>query len=639
MCGIAGAAWTDPRLAVSAETLATMTDLLTHRGPDDQGAHTSQLVVQPPYPSQPGVALGHTRLSVMDVQRSGQPMANEDGTIQLLFNGEIYNYQHLRKRLDGSGHHFRSDGDTEVIIHLYEDEGPEFVHQLVGMFAMAIWDRPQRRLLLARDRMGQKPLLYRVESGRVTFASELKSLLAVPGCPREIDATAIDEYLLYQYVPHPNSIFRGIRKLPPGHLAIYQDGQLSVEQYWQPDFEQELEIEETPAVDRVSHVLSEAVRVRMNSDVPLGAFLSGGVDSSIVVALMQQFSSGPVKTFAVGFPEAEYDESGHARRVAEFLGTEHHELRVEPNCLELLPKLLWHYDEPFADSSAIATYVLAEQTRQHVTVALSGDGGDELFGGYERYLAMQLSGRFDRLPRPLRRILTNSWLQTFRTSGRQKSRLRKIQRLSQVLAVPAARRYADLVGIFNESQRASLYADEFLTNLPENDPVEFLDHALRLGQRRDGTTAATLADLITYLPCDLCQKVDIATMAHGLECRQPMLDHRVVELAAALPIGMKVRRGRGKQILKRAFGKMLPPEVFGRRKMGFGVPLDHWFRHELRELLHDTLLSQRALARPYFRADAIRDLLAQHMNCRFDHASRLWALLVLELWHQQWVDP
>jgi asparagine synthase (glutamine-hydrolysing) len=639
MCGIAGAAWTDPRLAVSAETLAAMTARLAHRGPDDQGAHTSELVVQPPYPTQPGVALGHTRLSIIDVEGSGQPMSNEDGTIQLIFNGEIYNYEHLRKRLDGSGHHFQTRGDTEVILHLYEDEGPEFVHQLVGMFALAIWDRPQRRLLLARDRLGQKPLVYRVEAGRLTFASELKSLLAVPGCPREIDSAAIDEYLLYQYVPHPNSIFRGIRKLPPGHLAIYHDDKLRVERYWQPDFEHQLDIQETSATDRLRAVLGEAVRLRMRSDVPLGAFLSGGVDSSIIVALMQQFSTAPVKTFAVGFPQVEYDESGYARRVAEHLGTEHHELRVEPKCLELLPNLIWHYDEPFGDSSAIPTYYLAEQTRRHVTVALSGDGGDELFAGYERYLAMQLASRFDHLPRPLRRVLTSSWLRTMRTTGRQKSVLRKITRLSQVLAAPPERRYAELIGIFNEAGRANLYTDEFLAHLPESDPVAFLDCALELGQRRDVTTAATLADLVTYLPCDLCQKVDIATMAHGLECRQPMLDHRVVEFAAGLPIGMKLRRRRGKQILCRAFGKMLPPEVFRRRKMGFGVPLDHWFRHELKDLLHDTLLSQKAIGRPYFRADGIRELLAQHMSARFNHAPRLWSLLVLELWHGQWVDP
>jgi asparagine synthase (glutamine-hydrolysing) len=384
--------------------------------------------------------------------------------------------------------------------------------------------------------------------------------------------------------------------------------------------------------------LSEAVRSQLVSDVPLGAFLSGGVDSSIIVALMREHAAGPIKTFTVGFPDPDYDESPYARRVAAHLGTEHHELRVEPNCVELLPKLAWHFDEPFGDSSAVPTLYLAQQTRTHVTVALSGDGGDELFAGYDRYQAMRLAAWFDRLPRPLRLLVANSLWARMPVPGRQKSFLRRLRRLAEVLAAPPDRRYAELIAIFNERGRAALYEDDFLAKLPDQDPVDFLAAALGRSSKRDPVTASSLADLVTYLPGDLCQKVDVATMAHGLECRQPMLDHRVVELAAAMPVRMKLRGMRGKWILRQAFGHLLPREAFCRRKTGFGVPLDRWFRAELRDLAHDTLLSSRALDRGYFRRVAIERLLAEHASGRLDHSARLWSLLMLELWHREWAD-
>jgi asparagine synthase (glutamine-hydrolysing) len=565
-------------------------------------------------------------------------MANEDGSVQVVFNGEIYNYRELRLRLEGSGHQFRSRGDTEVLVHLYEDEGVDFVRHLVGMFALAIWDRRHGRVVLARDRLGQKPLVYRWEPGRLSFASELKSLVQVPGVAREIDPAALDAYLMYQYVPHPRTIFRGIRKLPPGHVAVFEAEELAVRPYWEPDFAQENPHDEAWHVERLRELLGESVRMQMHSDVPLGAFLSGGVDSSVIVALMQQYASRPVRTFTVGFPQPEYDETGYARRVAEHLGTEHHELRVEPDGVEVLPKLMWHFDEPFGDSSAIPTYYLAEATRRHVTVALSGDGGDELFAGYDRYLAMRLGALADRLPGPLRWLVGSSLWQRLRTPGRQKSARRRLQRLSAALGTRPERRYAELVSIFNESRRAALYTDGFLAQLPDDDPTEFLSAALARSGKRDAVTAASLADLVTYLPGDLCHKVDVATMAHALECRQPMLDHRVVELAIGMPAKLKLGGRRGKRILERAFGRLLPAEVFRRPKSGFGVPLDHWFRGELRDLAHDTLLSPTALGRGYFRREAIERLLDEHASGRFDHSARLWSLLVLELWHREWVD-
>jgi asparagine synthase (glutamine-hydrolysing) len=638
MCGITGAVWIDSRLAISAETLRRMTDSICHRGLDDQGEFASDLRLEPPYPAAPGVAFGHRRLSIIDLPGSRQPMANEDDSVQLVFNGEIYNFRELRLRLEGSGHRFRSAGDTEVLVHLYEDEGVDFLQHLVGMFALAIWDRNHRRVLLARDRLGQKPLVYQWQPGRLLFGSELKSLLEVPDVRREIDPSALDEYLLYQYVPHPNTIFRDIRKLPPGHLAVLEDDQFSVRPYWQPNFNFERSATEAEYVDRLRSSLTESVRSQLVSDVPLGAFLSGGVDSSIIVALMQQQASQPVKTFTVGFAEPDYDETAYARRVATHLGTEHQELRVEPDKTSILPELVRFFDEPFGDSSAVPTHYLAQQTRRHVTVALSGDGGDELFAGYDRYRAMCFAAAVDRMPQALRALLTSNAWKRLPASGAQKNWRRRLQRLAAAVSTPSGRRYAEMISVFNESQRANLYSADFLSELPDRDPADFVAAALARAGKRDTATAASLADLLTYLPGDLCHKVDIATMVHGLECRQPMLDHRVVELAIAMPASLKLSRGRGKRILETAFGHLLPREVFQRRKMGFGVPIDHWFRTTLKDFARETLLSQQALARGYFRPQAIEQLLMEHQSCRFDHSARLWSLLILELWHRRWLN-
>src|SRR6478672_3021156 len=409
MCGITGAIWTDSQRGIDAAVLQRMTDCLRHRGPDGEGTYFSDYRHRPPYESMPGVALGFRRLAIIDLVTGGQPMSNEDGSIWLVFNGEIYNYLDLRHRLEGSGHKFRTDSDTETIVHLYEDEGPDCFSHLNGMFAVAIWDANRRRVL-GRDRLGKKPLVYRHEPGRLLFASELKSLLQIPGLPRDIDPAAIDEYLTYQYIPHPGTIFRGYEKLPPGHFAVYHDEQLSVRPYWRPDFTQESRISKRDAIDQLRELLTSAVKLRMQSDVPLGAFLSGGVDSSIIVALMQQHSSEPVKTFTIGFPVPEYDESKYAETVARHLKTDHHVLEVKPDALEVLPKLAYYYDEPFADSSAIPTWYVSQLTRQHVTVSLSGDGGDELFAGYPRYNAALLASRFDRFV-PLRSFVASRFWQ------------------------------------------------------------------------------------------------------------------------------------------------------------------------------------------------------------------------------------
>ncbi|MGE3777929.1 MAG: asparagine synthase (glutamine-hydrolyzing), partial [Pirellulaceae bacterium] len=527
MCGISGGVWTAQEKSIDLGLLTRMTDVLRHRGPDDAGTYRSEIQLRPPYESLPGVALGFRRLSIIDLVCGHQPMANEEENIWLVFNGEIYNFETLRRRLEATGHRFRTHSDTETIVHLYEDEGLGCFAHLNGMFALAIWDARQRRLVLARDRLGKKPLAYCEEPGRLTFASELKSLLEIPGLPRDLDPGAIDEFLTYQYVPHPRTIYRAIRKLPPGHYAVWQDGRLEVAPYWCPDFSHEQEITEGEAAERLRAVLESAVTMRMRSDVPLGAFLSGGVDSSLIVALMQKNSARPVQTFSIGFPVAEYNETQYARQVARRWQTDHHEMEVTPDAASILPRLVWHYDEPFADSSAIPTWYLSELTRRHVTVALSGDGGDELFCGYERYLALWLTQGLDRIE-PLRNLAAWRIWQRLPGGARQKSLVRRIKRLSENLSAPPQRRYLDWLVIFNERRRATLYSDEFLAQLPDSDPYDFLAAAWRRAGRRDAVTAASLADLVTYLPGDLMTKVDVASMAHSLEVRAPFLDVNVV---------------------------------------------------------------------------------------------------------------
>lgn len=651
MCGIAGAAWTAGSNPLERQVLQRMTSVLAHRGPDDAGFYYSTPTdsAAPVLASSrpPGAALGHRRLSIIDLTCGHQPLSNEDGTVWISFNGEIYNYRELERDLKQRGHVFRTSSDTETIVHLYEERGLDCVTALRGMFAFAIWDDRKKLLVLARDRLGKKPLLYRQEASRLLFASELKSLLEVPGVPRELDERALDEYLTYQYVPHPHCILKGYSKLPPGHLATYRDGLLDVRRYWNlGDAAKPQASGERPRVgptcdsqrEKLRETLTEAVRLRMRSDVPLGAFLSGGIDSTIIAGLMQSLSERPVQTFSIGFPVKQFDERSFARLAAEHLKTEHHEQVVEPAALDILPKLIWHYDEPFADSSAIPTLYLSEMTRQHVTVALSGDGGDELFVGYDRYRAVRLAERFDKLPRYLQKAIAAPLWQRIPASVQQKSKRRRLKRLLSALSEPPERRYLKWISIFDDARRSSLYTDEFRTRLGNADSASFLLDAYAACPDGDFVTRTTCADVLTYLPCDILNKVDIASMAYGLEVRCPFLDQEVVNFAAGLPIDCKLRGGRGKRILVETFADLLPPTIQHRSKMGFGVPLDHWFRNELRPLLQDVLLDPASLARGLFWPRAIEQLVHEHVTSQWDHSYRLWSLLVLELWQQKFCD-
>jgi asparagine synthase (glutamine-hydrolysing) len=647
MCGIAGAGWSSNGEPLPEAVLKKMTDVLMHRGPDDAGEYFSDRGQSTVTVRRDGAALGFRRLSIIDLSGGHQPLSNEDGTIWIAFNGEVYNYRELKPELESLGHQFRTASDTECIVHAYEQWGNDCVQHLRGMFAFAIWDERQRRLFLARDRMGQKPLVYRIANGRLAFASELKALLQIPGAPRDVDPRAVADFVTLQYVPHPRTMLTGYHKLPPAHWAEFdaQTGDLKIHRYWRAPYarpdeqEPKKDLSDPAAISAaLRETLTEAVRLRMRSDVPFGAFLSGGVDSTIITGLMQQQTSQRVKTFSIGFSVKKYDERSYAREAATKLGTEHHEFVVDPSAVEMLPRLTWHYDEPFADSSAIPTMYLSQLTRQHVTVALSGDGGDELFAGYDRYRAVELAAEIDRWPWIFRAPLYSPIWRYMPAPVQQKSRLRQVKRFVAALGLAPERRYGNWMSIYDDGRRQSLFTPEFQRTLQGHDGLSFLLESYAACSEEDFVQRTTCVDTETYLPCDILTKVDIASMAFSLEARSPFMDHRVVELAAAIPRPLKLQKGLGKQILIKTFEDLLPKSIQTRPKMGFGVPLDHWFRNELREMITDTLLDSRTLGRGYFNAAAIRSMIDEHTRSQWDHSSRLWLLLVFELWHRKFID-
>ena len=616
----------DRQRVVDPTLLSRMNAELEHRGPDDRGIYHAGRV-----------GLAHTRLSIIDLSPAGhQPMPNGDGTVWISFNGEIYNFLELRARLEREGVRFRSRTDTEVIMALYERHGVECLAHLRGMFAFAIWDEHRQRLFIARDRLGKKPLFYYRDGERFMFGSEPKAILADSTVPAAPDEEAIHHYLTLGYVPSPFCAFKGFKTLPPAHYLVIEGNEVTVERYWQLEYGPKIDAPEAEIRERLLAELGEAVRLRMISDVPLGAFLSGGIDSSTVVALMSRYSSGAVKTFSIGFEEDAYNELPYARMVAQRYGTDHHEFIVKPDAVAILPELVWHYNQPYADSSAIPTYFLAKMTRKHVTVALNGDAGDENFAGYERYLASLLAGRYDRIPRLVRApfeagvTLLPEW-------GSFRSLYRRGKRFADGLTEPPRRRYARWVSYFTDEWKSELYTRDFRERVGRLDSVELLAKEFdRVGG--DPLDATLGVDVATYLPDDLLVKVDIATMAHSLEARSPMVDHKFMEFAARLPVSMKIRGSTLKYILKQAVQDLLPAEVLHRKKMGFSVPLDRWFRHELREMAHEVLLGRRAVERGLFNRAAVAQILEEHQRGRRQLHHQIWALLSLELWFQRFID-
>ena len=624
MCGIAGQARAGGA-AVAEQTIAAMCAAQEHRGPDQRGLHVDE-----------GIGLGIQRLRIIDLATGDQPVANEDGSVTVVLNGEIYNYAELRRELAGRGHRLATQSDTEVIAHLYEELGVECLQRLHGMFAFALWDSRRRRLLLARDRVGKKPLFYSLRDGALSFASELPALLQDPDVPREIDPQALDAYLAYGYVPAPLSVFRDVAKLPPAHRLVYEDGTTTIERYWRLDYAAKRRFaDERELHEEIRASLRAAVARRMVADVPVGAFLSGGIDSSAVVAAMAEQSPQPVKTFSIGFADERFDELPRARLVAERFDTEHHELVVEPDAVEMLPKLARHYGEPFGDHSALPCFYLSQLAREHVTVALNGDGGDESFAGYQRYSSNLLAARLEALPAGLREGLSAA-AGVLPASTDPRALSRRVQRFAGRLAGDRQRRYLDQVCVFGASERAALYTPQLAAQVAPG-----AEQAL-LGPWREASGHELLDQLLevdatVYLPGDLLTKIDIATMAFSLEARSPLLDHELMELAASLPPSQKARGARRKIALRGALRGWLPDAVLDGPKRGFELPVDRWLRGELAPFAREVLLDRESVERGWLRRDGVESLLDRHLAGE-DHGRRLWALLTLELWARSATD-
>jgi asparagine synthase (glutamine-hydrolysing) len=615
MCGITGAVGS---LFPDAETADRMCRVIRHRGPDDQGV----------YREAPAF-LGMRRLSIIDLEGGHQPIANEDGSVLLVFNGEIYNFKELRSELQARGHRFSTSSDSECIVHAYEEYGESCFERLRGMFGLALWDVPRQRLVLARDRLGKKPLYYREVPGGLAFASELKSLLELPGAAREIDRAALRDFLVLGYVPTARCIFQGIAKLPPAHYLVFESGNLRVRRYWQLGFEPKWSDPEPVLAERLEALLDDAVEARLVSDVPFGAFLSGGIDSSLVVALMARHLSKPVRTFTIGFHERESDEVADARRVARHVGTDHVDLVAEPDAVGLLHELVWYLDEPFGDSSAIPTFLVSRLAREHVKMVLSGDGGDELFAGYERYGRFQVVDRLARVGAPLVASSLNAAAALIPGRGG-----RRVRWLARRVGMPFPDSYLSGVALTDRELLEQMLREP-LNGAGLYASVEGLFRRPGIGTGLDRVMAG---DIDSYLPDDILVKVDRMTMANSLEARAPLLDHPLVEFAARLPLNLKRRGGRGKYLLRRVAARMLPAEVLAKRKQGFAIPLAAWLKRELRPLAEDVFASRAFRERGVFDPGAVERCLAAHVKGTADHGEHLWLVLVFEMWARRFAD-
>ncbi len=628
MCGICGVVYGNGRTP-DKSVLKRANDEIEHRGPDDEGYH-----VDAP------VGLAMRRLAIIDLHTGRQPISYAHESLWIVLNGEIYNYKELRSELELQGHTFKTQSDTEVILALYQDLGPQCVNKLRGMFAFAVWDKVRRRLFIARDRIGKKPLYYALRpDGTLLFGSELRCLFALDAAlSREIDPVAVDMFLTLQYIPSPRTIYLSVRKLQPAHALTWQDGKISIECYWdlpigQPPITRDFE----EAKILLRETLTESTRLRMISDVPLGAFLSGGVDSSIIVALMAGLASKPVKTFSIGFNEERFSEIKYARLLAERYKTDHTEFIVKTEMAEVLPKLAWHYGEPYADASALPSYYLALQTRKSVTVALNGDGGDENFAGYLRYFAMKAARLTDTLPGPVLSALRAGAELLPEHDAPFGAVWRTKRFLRSILSNDLPGRHLKMVGFFSEDDKPTLYSDAFKRRLGASlgEALRYIRAAFSACAGEDFVNRMLYVDFKTYLPECLMTKVDVATMACSLEGRSPLLDHVFVETAFRMPGDWKLKGLRGhKHIMKETFRDLLPEEILNRPKMGFGIPLGDWFRGGLKNFWEENVLSAKALARGYFKEESLRGLWSEHQGGKRDHGYRLWALLMLELFHR-----
>jgi asparagine synthase (glutamine-hydrolysing) len=623
MCGIAGTFNFDPADPIDRDRLAAMTTVITHRGPDSDGFYVSG-----------GVGLGFRRLSILDLSTGDQPLANEDGTIWVIFNGEIYNFAEIRSELESFGHRFRTHTDTEVIVHAYEQWGDRAVERFRGMFGFALWDEPRRRLLLVRDRLGIKPVYYSVKPSGITFGSEIKSIIEDPDIPRDWSPEALDAYLALQYVPCPRTMYKAIWKLPPGHLLVAEHNRVTVRRYWDLTFTGDGDpAREAEYLERLEALVAESVRLRLIADVPLGAFLSGGIDSSVVVAAMVEACSSRVLTTSVGFDADAFNELAYARTVATHLGTESYEKIVTPDIVDLLPKIAWHFDEPFADSSAVPTYYVSKAARERVTVALSGDGGDEMWAGYARHRVERWEGAARR------------WLGP--AGGRVAGRLaglvplgvkgaRSLRHLALTPAEACARKHA--YGLFDGNTRDTLYSRDFAIGVQDADPFAGFRVAYQSCPSADPLDRALYVDVKTYLVDDILTKVDRMSMAVSLEARVPLLDHKLLEFAATVPTSLKLKQGQSKYLLRRLLEKRVPKSIIDRPKHGFEAPTGEWLRGPLAPMVDGLLGDGRLRDRGVFDDGSVARLWQEHRSGTRDHRHRLWSLVMLELWFRQFAD-
>jgi asparagine synthase (glutamine-hydrolysing) len=624
MCGIAGIYNFKTLKPVTTGWVKAMTDTLVHRGPDDEGFYVSG-----------PVGLGHRRLSIIDLEGGHQPICNEDQSIWVVFNGEIYNFEELQQELVRKGHVFKTRSDTEAIVHLYEEEGENCFRRLRGMFAIVLWDGRNRKMILARDRVGKKPLFYFHDGFRLAFASEMKAILALPDIPREIDLQAVSDYFSLLYVPTPKSIFKHIRKVRPGHYVVVSNKGLREVEYWDLSFAPTQELTEEQWCERVLDTYREAVRLRLISDVPLGAFLSGGVDSSSVVALMAELIAGRLTTCSIGFKEKEFDELDYARVIASQFKTEHHEETVVPDAVGIVERLAWHYDEPFADSSAVPTYYVSKVAREHVTVALAGDGGDENFAGYRRYY-------FDRrenmvrslLPGAIRRPVFGA-LASLYPKADWAPRIFRGKATFQNLARSPIEAYFRSMSGFQIELKNRVLAPDLVRELGDYSSLDLFRFYYEKADTSDPLSRIQYLDIKTYLTDDILAKVDRASMAHSLEVRAPLLDHKLMELVASIPTSLKLRGTNGKYILKKTFEKILPKNILYRRKMGFAVPLARWFRGELRDLAHTVIFDRSDSG--LLDGATVRSVWEEHQSGLRDRSTELWIVLMFRLWQRQFM--
>ncbi|MBK7978553.1 MAG: asparagine synthase (glutamine-hydrolyzing) [Ignavibacteriae bacterium] len=627
MCGICGKIYHDFNRSVEEPIINDMMDSIVHRGPDDEGKYLNK-----------NVGLGFRRLSIIDLSLGHQPMTNEDGTVWLVFNGEIYNHQELREILLNKGHIYKTKTDSETIIHLYEEFGVNCVDHLRGMFAFAIWDNNKKQLFIARDRLGEKPLFYHFDNQKFLFGSEVKTILQEKNIERSINFEAMDCYLSLRFIPAPNTMFNEIKKLPAGHFLLVKDGKLEIKQYWKPSYIEKYKGTKQQAIEELDNMMAEVVKMRLMSDVPLGAFLSGGIDSSLIASLISLKSESKPNTFSIGVVDDDYNELPYAKAVAEKYNTTHREFLIKPVILDILPKVIDMMDEP-TDPFAISVYNISQVTRQHVTVALGGDGGDELFGGYDRYHGNKFVSYLHNIPEIIRKTSLETLIKIFPEDFSKKSLSQKLRWLNHMSSFDDDRRYFESMSFFRflDKNKNELYSSDLQSKLNGDHPSKYIGNYFNDDVTNNYLDAMMYTDLMSRLPDYTLQILDRMTMAHSLEGRSPYLDHKLVEFAATLPPEWKVSNGKLKAILREYSKKYLPPVLLTREKQGFGFPLNRWLKNDLKEMINDVFSSSKLISDGYFNRNYVNKIKDEHQKGIVDHQMRIWGLLNMELWYNSFI--